>query len=185
MGERKRRRRNLEVWGRGAEEERGRGQALALFLSQTFRGKTQCFPLLVFQSFSLNHYSASPHLLLPYWRVSDSETKTKRDAFVQTTQSKHQASPPDPHLSFAFPSSLSISLSSLSTPSFPDPRNLSPIQLLPQKPLKAARFEEHSTSSRGRVLMNKLVQVGNWEGERQKQTQIRRIKNQIVESSSL
>lgn len=136
---------------------KGKGTSPCSFSLPNFlRGKTQCSPLLVFQSFSLYHYSAGPHLLLRYWRVSDSETKTKRDVFVQTTQSKHQASPPDPHLSFAFPSSLSISLPFLSSPSFPDPRNLSPIQLLPQKPLKAARYEEHSTSSRGRVCMHKL-----------------------------
>lgn len=33
--------------------------------------------------------------------------------------------------------------------------------------------------------MDKLAQVGNWKGERQKLTQIRGTKNQIVESLSL
>lgn len=138
---------------------------LSLCLSQTFSGKrpNAVPPPLVFQTFSLDHHSAGPHLLLLlYWRVGGSEKQTGREGFIHTTQSKHQASPLGPHFSFAFSNSVSPCL--ILSCHLP----LS----LPQEPVSnPAGHEEHSTSPRGRECVNKLTQVGNWKGERQKQTQ--------------
>lgn len=102
--------------------------------------------------------------------MGDSQTKTMRDGFIQTTQSKHQPSPRGPHLSFAFSSFVSPFLFlSCHLPLSRIPRTcpLTSYFFLPQKPLEAGGYEGHSKSPRGRVCVNKLTQVGNWKGERQ------------------
>lgn len=56
-----------------------------LFLSQTFSGKrpNALPPPLVFQIFSLDHYTAGPHLLLPYWRVWEIQKQREIDLYKQ------------------------------------------------------------------------------------------------------
>lgn len=113
------------------------------------------------------------------WEV---QKQTERDRFIYATQSKHHTSPLGPHFSFAFSNSVSPFLFLFCH---------LPLSLSQEPIFNPAGYEEHSTSPRGRDYVHKLTRVGNWKGERQKQTQRfrddaeKRDQIQIVESPSL
>lgn len=93
-----------------------------------------------------------------------------------------------PFSALPFPALSLIPLSFLPSPSSSKLQEPVPSPALFQKPLEAARCEGHSTFLRGGVRVNELTQAGNWDRERQKQTQRFRVHAdtiQIVESPNL